>query len=266
MKNDAERISGLDELNALNELGMKRETLSETRCLLKSRSITSGDFNKALNALLVQANRLKPWTTLVENAYARLPKHDQEFARFMLVSFRNCIRNYEGVLQLLPPANEICDGEFGLIELGFGIDAAMSLNKMELAEKLAEWMPKAIQLAESPTMQSILRLTYAEFFMRTGKWADAITLFGLVQDDNIFCQDAVTGIVEIHVSHALLAIKNGFTLVKKFKSDFDPKMETTLPGNDKKIQQRSEKQFQKWQKIFEKIMPEKRRKELGLDG
>jgi hypothetical protein len=41
-------------------------------------------------------------------------------------------------------------------------------------------------------------------------------------------------------------------------------METTLPGNDKAIQQDAEKKFRTLQKILEKIVPEKRQKELGL--
>jgi hypothetical protein len=264
MENNAERILGLDELTGLKGLGMKREALREVRRLLKSRDMTGDDFNKALNAILGQVDKLKSWTVLVEAAYARLPEHERENARFMLVSFRNCIRNYEGVLQLLPSPDQIDAGEFALIELGFGMEAAMKLNKMELAEKLAGWFPKAMQAAESPTLQSILRLTQAEFFIRAGKWEDAVALFESVQNDRIFCRDAVKGIVEIHAFHALLAIKNGLTFIEKFNRDFEPEMEITLPGNDKVIQQKAERQFRKWRKTLEKIVPEKRQKELGI--
>ncbi|HEY1719395.1 MAG TPA: hypothetical protein VGH42_14040 [Verrucomicrobiae bacterium] len=165
----------------------------------------------------------------------------------------------------MPPPEQIAAGEFGLIELCFGMGAAMSLKKMELAENFSGWFPKAMQMAESPTMRFILGLTLADFFTRTGKWEDAVALFESVQKDRIFCRDAVKGIVEIHAFHALLAINNGLTLVKKFNCDFEPEMEMTLPGNDKKIQQQTEKQFRKWRKILEKVVPEKRQKELGLE-
>jgi hypothetical protein len=74
----------------------------------------------------------------------------------------------------------------------------------------------------------------------------------------------VEGIVDIHVAAALLAIKRGLELVEKFNKNPNPEMETTLPGNDKKIQQRAEKRFRKLKKILAKIVPEKRQKELGL--
>jgi hypothetical protein len=58
LENNAERILGLDELGGLKELGMKRETLREARRLLKSRDLMSDDFNKALNAILAQVDKL----------------------------------------------------------------------------------------------------------------------------------------------------------------------------------------------------------------
>jgi hypothetical protein len=253
----------VNELEGCVKLGMAREALKLARRALRRPDIRAKTFNDALDAILIQADKLKPWTMLVEGAYARLPKRDHKSVRSMLVSFRHSIRDHEGVLQLLP---RHFSGEFALYELSFGMDAAMALNKMELAGTLARRLPRAMRAACEPTLQSILRLNLAEFFTRTGKWNEAIAIFETVLDDSIFSRDAVKGIVEIHVAGALLAIKRGFELVNKFNQSFDPKMETTLPGNDKKIQQQAEKQFRKMQNILEKSVPEKRRKELGLEA
>ncbi|MEI9962174.1 MAG: hypothetical protein WDM76_13890 [Limisphaerales bacterium] len=114
-------------------------------------------------------------------------------------------------------------------------------------------------------MRTHLAECLAEYYTRKGLWNNAIELWEFVQQDNIFCQNAVGGIVEIQVAAALLAIKRGLELVKKFNQGFDPETETTLPGNDKKIQQQAEKQFRKWRKILEKIVPEKRQKNWGLN-
>jgi hypothetical protein len=216
-----------------------------------------------LDAILLQADKLKLWVTLVEKAYARLLKADRKHVRFMLVSFRSCSRNCENVLELLP---QQFTGELALCELSFGMDAAMALGKMELAAKLARHLPGAIRAAESPTMKSLLRLNLAGFFARAGKWDEAIAVLEIVRNDKIFCRDAVTGMVEIHAARALLAIKHGLALVEKFNREFDPKRETTLPGNDKTIQQQAEKQFHKLRNMLAKIVSEKRQKELGINS
>jgi hypothetical protein len=253
----------VNEIEGCVKLGMKREALKLARRTLKQTNITAKNFNDALDAVLIQADKLKAWTMLVEGAYARLPERDQKSVRFMLMSFRHCNRHNEGVLQLLP---RHFTGEFALCELAYAMDAAMSVNKMELAATLARRLPWAIRSAEKPTMQTVLRLNLAEFFTRTGKWDEAIAILETVCGDNVFCRDAVVGVAEIHIARALLAIKHGFELVGKFNRNFDANMETTLPGNDKKIRQQAETQFRKWQKILGKVVPEKRRKELRLDG
>jgi len=199
----------VNELEGCVKLGMAREALKLARRALKRTDIGATTFNDALDAILRQADKLKPWTMLVEGAYARLPKCDHKSVRFMLVSFRHSIHDHEGVLQLRP---RHFGGEFALCELSFGMDAAMALNKMDLAGTLARRLPSAMRAAREPTMQSILRLNLAEFFVRTGKWDDAIAVFETVLDDSIFSRDVVKGIVEIHAARALLAIKHGLEL------------------------------------------------------
>ena len=179
-----------------------------------------------------------------------------------MLCFYNSWKNHEAASKFVPSRFV---GEFDLTELAFSCETLLELKRMDEMDKLAKKLPRAIKVAEHPLMRAQLAGCLAEYYARKGLWNKAVELWEFVPLDNIFCQNAVEGIVEIHVARALLAIKRGFELVKKFNQDFDPTMETTLPGNDKAIQQHTEKKFQKLEKILEKILPKKRQKELGLD-
>src|ERR1017187_7162869 len=110
----------VNELKGCVKLGMTREAVKLARRALRRPDIRAATFNDALDAILIQADKLKPWTRLVEDAYVRLPKCNRKAVRFMLVSFRHSIHDHEGVLQLLP---RHFSGESALCELSFGMDA-----------------------------------------------------------------------------------------------------------------------------------------------
>ena len=52
----------------------------------------------------------------------------------------------------------------------------------------------------------------------------------------------------------------------KDRLPFDPKLATILPGNEKTRREQAEKEFRRFEKMLERILPEKRRKELGLEA
>lgn len=250
------------ELKGLVGLGMKHEALKLARRTLKQPDITAKIFDGALDAILTLADKCKPWTPVVEAAYARLPEPDQQAVRHWMLYFYNSCKNHEAAAKFI-----LCRfvGEVDLLDLAFTCETLLELKRMDEMDKLAETLSRAIKEAGHPLMRTHLAECLAEYYTRKGLWNKAIELWEFVQQDNIFCQNAIGGIVEIQIAAALLAIKRGLELVKKFNQDINPKMETTLPRNDKAIQQQTEKQFRKWRKILEKIVPEKRQKELGLE-
>ena len=261
MERISERTSGLDELGGFVKLGMKREALKLARRTLKQADITAKAFNDALAAILTLADKCKPWTPVVEAAYAHLPKSDKQAVRHSMLYFYNSSRYYEAAGKFVPRRFV---GEVNLMELVLTCKTWLELKRMDEMDKLAKILSRTIKETEHPFMRTQLSECLAEYYTRKGLWNKAVELWGFVQLDNIFCRNAVEGIVDIHVAGALLAIKRGFELVKKFNQSFDPKMETTLPGNDKVIQQQAEKKFRKLQKILEKIVPNERQRELGF--
>jgi hypothetical protein len=255
------QTSFLSEMDGLVELGMKDESLRRARHALKQKVIKAKGFNEALNALLTHADRVKAWAKLVESAYERLPKRQRPAIRFLMMSFRNSCHNPDGVLQLM---SRTFTGEFALMELAYAMEAAFELDKKELVQKLARRLPRAIREAEHPIMHSLLLLCSAELRARAGKWDETIAILQTVQSNETLSQNAVTGIVEAHAVRALLALRDGFQLIERFNRNFDPKIETMLPGNDKAVLEQAAKEFKRLQRILERIVPEKRRMQLGI--
>jgi hypothetical protein len=251
------------ELNGFVEMGMKREALKLARRILKKIDISTVDFRDAMQAILIQADNYKLWTPVVESAYARLLKHDKHIVRPYMLYFYHSCKNYEAAAKFVPHRFV---GAFDTKELAFACETWLELNRMDKMENLAKKLLWAIKEVDVPFMRTHLAKCLAEYYARKGHWGKAVELWEFVQLDNIFYRDAVEGVVDIHVAGALLAIKRGFELMKKFNQNYDPEMETTLPGNDGKIQRGAGKKFRKLQRLLEKVVPEKRRKELGLDN
>jgi hypothetical protein len=261
-KNLRSSALGMNELRGCVHLGMKHEALKLARRTLKQADIAEKDFGEALNAILVHADKCKPWSPVVEAAYARLSKRDKQAVRRWMLYFCSASKNYEAAIKFI---SRRFVGEFDLTELAFACETWLELKRMDEMDKLAKKLSWAVGQAAHPMMRTMLSRHLGEYYARKGLWNKAVEAWEFVQLDYIFFQEAVEGIVDIHVAGALLAIKRGFELVEKFNKETDPQMETTLPGNDKKIQQRAEKRFRKLKKILEKIVPEIRQKELGLD-
>jgi len=208
------------------------------------------------------ADKLKSWTRLVKSAYEHLPKRQRSPVRFIMMSVLNGCGDYDAVLHLLP---KHFTGEFALVELAYAIDATFELGNTELMDKLAKRSPDAVRKAEHPIMKSRLLLCLAECLVRAGKWDGAISVLERVQTNETFCRNAVTGIVEIHASRALLALRQGFQFIERFNRNFDPETEIMLPGNDRAVQEQAAKEFRRLQKILESIVPRKRWKGLLIE-
>lgn len=255
------QASPIGELEGFLNLGMKHQALRLVRRTLESPVITADRLNDALDAILQLAGKLKPWTRLVESAYARLRKREHSAVRCSMIAFRNNSGDNEGVLQLMPRR---LSAELEPTELAFYIEAAFALDKTNAVKSLAKRLPGAIRENDDPITRSLLILCLAEVNARKGKWDDAISCYEAVLSNATFSQDAVNGIVEIHSIRALLALKRGFGMIDQFNRQFLPDIELTLPGNERAVQDQAAKKFRRLQKLLEKIVPEKRQRELGL--
>ena len=155
----------INEFSDYVDPGMKREALREARRRLNDPIMTAGAFNDALNAILTHADKLKPWTNMVETAYERLPKRERPSARFFIMSFRAGRHDYDGVLRLMP---QRFAGIFALVILAYVMEASLALDKQEILRKLAKRLPHAIEDANHPIMRRHLRFCLSEYYARYG--------------------------------------------------------------------------------------------------
>ena len=75
--------SRVDELRGWLELGAQRESLKVARQLLKDNP-TCEEFTESVGAILILANRLRPWKRLVESAFERLIARSQRRAALVM--------------------------------------------------------------------------------------------------------------------------------------------------------------------------------------
>jgi hypothetical protein len=249
------------ELDGLVGAGMKKEALALARRLLKTPIVAAPEFADAVQAILILADKVKSWKPLIEAAYGRLPKRERGSVRFWLMSVRDVCHDHTGVLRLAP---ERFTGKFALQEAVWAMEAALALGTNRVIRLLGARLPRLISRAEDPVARAQLLLCLSEFYAREGKWAGAIAAAEPAQECQTFLSNAVGVIVEIHAARALKAIRRGFDKIEAFSKQFDPKTELMLPGNARTILKQAEKEFRKLQKILERIVPEKRQRELGV--
>ncbi|MGA2029569.1 MAG: hypothetical protein ABSG87_05820, partial [Verrucomicrobiota bacterium] len=190
---------GINELRGCVHLGMKRDALNLARRTLKQTDIAEKDFSEAVNAILVQADKCKQWSPVVEAAYARLSKHDKQAVRRWMLYFCSASKNYEAAIKFIPRRFV---GEFDLTELAFTCETWLMLKRMDEMDRLAKKLSLAIGQAAHPFMRTMLARHLGEYYARKGLWNKAVEAWEFVQLDYIFFQEAVEGIVDIHVAGA----------------------------------------------------------------
>lgn len=241
---------------------MKREALRLARQNLKSREIKADSFNRSVNVILFQADRPKSWSALIERAYARMPRREQHLARSWMFAYCYCLKDYARAARFVPRRFKgACDPH----HLALATDTMRELGNRRETKRLARRLPRAIREAGNPTEQAMLSNSLAEYLASEGRWQQAIRIWESVLSDSIFMENAVSGIMLVHVARALKTVHSGLRLLGKFKSQPDPQLEITLPGNDKARLAKAERKLRRFEKLLERILPEKSWKELGIE-
>lgn len=114
------------------------------------------------------AGKSKIWFALIETAYAHVNRRDREMARKKLLVFCSRKRNREGVLKYLPKR---IDHKTDCFEMLMCWEVWLENDRMDLLEKSASIMSKAIQTATSSTTSAWLSSVYARY------WAMRANLF-----------------------------------------------------------------------------------------
>ena len=81
-----------------------------------------------------------------------------------------------------------------------------------------------------------------------------------------FRQNALSGIVRIHLARALEGVRSGLNALNSLKKTVDKSTALMLPGNDEAMTCDAEKELLGLKRGIEKLLPQSKRIEFGLEN
>jgi len=248
------------EISGYADIGMKKEALRLTWKVLEKRRILPDEFTEAVRTMgiYLSSKIWEQWKPKVEAAYARQSRKFKRKTRSYMVEMYGALGEWETALQFLSVQKPS-----SAFELFFGMKALLELDKLQDAEALATRCRKALSFATNRFEQSLLLDTLGSFFARTHEWDHAIGAWQLAPLAEPFRRDALSGIVKIHLARAFEAIESGLKALAKLKQN--PELSLCLPENDFNLTLEAEKELLKFRRGINKLLPEKARKDLGIE-
>lgn len=242
----------LDELQGHVDLGMKRDALRLARQFLKSDRINASEFNAALEAVLIQADRVRPWKTLVEEAYARLSKQDHREVNSQMLGFYYSLHDWESAYRLLPARPQTAH------DLMFSMETLLNLRKMAAAKSTQRKCLRMLKQRIDTQAAAALLDALATYHAQLGDldaaekyWQEVARL------DEPFADNGLSRLVDIQVVRAMLYVKTGLLQIEEFGKKGDDAQAITLPRNRDAILRQAERRLKRYQKSLEKIVPPK---------
>lgn len=255
----------LNELQGYMELGMERESLSAARQVLRSTQISAGEFWHATDAVLVQANRLKPWRRVIETAFGRLNAAGQEKCSRKLFQFFVALSDWKAARPIIPKSsNDPSD-------LLFSMWTLLELREMEQAQRVYNrcqriWrnhVPSEASDEDSEFVVSILTEAMAAYLAQRRKWQQAEELWSIGQDLWPFAPNAWEGLTKLHALRGLLKANDVFDYVRddEFWSN---SCVLNTQQNALAMRRAADIEFHRYAKHFAKIVPARERWRFGL--
>src|SRR5262249_30083399 len=134
--------------------------------------------------------------------------------------------------------------------------ALLALDKVQEAEALAARCKKALSKPTDRFDASLLIEALASFCARTHRWTEAIELWSQAPLEEPFRQNALSGIIQLHVAYAYESIEMALGRLTELKENPDERNELCLPGNDLALTTQAEKELLKFKRGLEKLLPE----------
>ena len=178
LSNMGANVPGRDlaELEGYVDLGMKRDALRVPRQFLKSNRIRASSFNSALNAILIQADRLKNWRALIERAYARLAKKSRHAARPQMLALYRSVGDWKSADDMLParPRNAM--------ELLFSMETLLNLCTVSDAKRIQRKCRRMLNSRIDAISAAALLHTLASYYAQIGELGAAEEYWGKVSE------------------------------------------------------------------------------------
>ena len=237
---------------------MKKEALRLAREILEKKRISPEEFFQVVRAVGVYSGFQK-WKIKIRAAYDRQSKKVKRQARSEMLNVYACLNDWE-------PAEKFVSIQkpSSVTDFLFGMDVLLELNRLEDAEALAGRCKRILSRTKDAFQRSLLLEALAKFSARTHDWGAAIELWQQAPLDQPLRQNALSGIVQLHLACAFECVEIGLRKLAELKENPDVQTELCAPGTDLELTTDAEKELLKFKRGIEKLLPEKVRKELGV--
>ena len=241
----------LNELKGFIGLGMQKEALQLSRVLLRSRPAHPKVFSDTLTALLIHADRLRPWRALVERAYADLPKHSRNLVGSEMLSFYVSIRDWQAAATFVPTRPETPH------DLVFTMWTLLNLRRVHEARAVQRKCLRLLRATPERFEASLLLDALADYHAQIGELDPAESYWSVSPPEQPLFQSAAQGIVQVQAVRG----KYWVAAAQRALGDSDVPLgdhtELVLPGNAKNLARNTSKDLNKYLAAFERIVPEK---------
>jgi tetratricopeptide (TPR) repeat protein len=253
--------STLEELSGFLDIGMKRQSLKVVRKILAKHRVTPVEFNEAVRTLgmfLSVAGMLK-WSEMLETAYARQSERSRRAMNGSMLKYYASLNDPENAARFLS-ADQMKSPEDAFLVM----DVLLETKRMDEAKQLATRFENLLRRKHDRFTFALLITALAEYYERVGDWDQALNLWHHAPLEEPFRENALRGIVSIHLARALVSVRDGLQSLDSLKKSPDQENSLSLPGNDDGITQHAEKILLRFKHGIEKLLPVKSRSELGF--
>ncbi len=249
------------EISGYVDIGMKREALRLVRKVLAKQRISPEEFSEALRTIEMHSSskNLNKWKSKLEAVYTRQSRKFKRKVRSDMLALYGEREEWQAALQFVSVRKLTCAAD-----VLFGMEVLLELGKLDDAKALAIRCGRLLRVAQDRFHQAVILTALGQFFSQTDQWDDAIAMWERMPLEQPFRQNALSGIVKIHLAQALRATDRGLQQLSELKKKPNNENELCLPNNDLGITRHAEKQLLKLKRGIEKLLPESARKELGI--
>jgi len=245
------------ELSGYTDLGMVEQAEKLIGQLLEQPGLSAGALNQVVISIGMGPNP-KKWTTQLEAAYARLTPRGQRQSRSWMLDLFSTMGDWKNAARFLSirslrEPHELC----------CAMRTLLALDRLTDAETVARKCEAALTRAGNASDQSLLVEALASYYARSGDWPCAFEFWRNAPRAEVFATDAVVGMVHLCIVSALNIIRDELKTAREL--ELNGETEISLPGLEKGLRQDTEKELLKLKQALEKIVPKRRRKDLGFE-
>ena len=196
----------------------------------------------------------------MEAAYARQPAQTKRVMRSDMLRFYVALNASDAARRFVTSA-EMKNPENAL----FIMDLLLENDRMKEAKRLANQCEGWLEQGTTTFLASLLIETLAAYHARTGKWDAAAYYWRQAPIEEPLRQSALSGLVEIRLGQALLAVRDGLEKIDQLKRNPASDRDITLHGNEEALTSDAERALLRFKRGIERLMPKFRRKAFGIE-